>query len=89
MSKFHHIWLRDHVQGGGQHEALDLLCDFASNESTFERCGSKFIDAPAALDTPRSREVLLSFVDPNIREQPFSQVVEHEFEICFGVNDDI
>jgi hypothetical protein len=47
--------------------AVDLLYDLASDASTFEQCEDNFINAFAALDTPRSRELLLGFVDPDIR----------------------
>lgn len=47
--------------------AVDLLFQLASDASTFEQCEDKFINALAVLDTPRARELLLGFVDPNIR----------------------
>lgn len=47
--------------------AVDLLYELASDASTFEQCEDKFINAFAALDAPRARELLLGFVDPDIR----------------------
>jgi hypothetical protein len=47
--------------------AADFLYELASDAQTFEQCEDNFIDAFAALDTPRAREVLLGFVDPDIR----------------------
>lgn len=46
--------------------AIDLLYELASNAHTFEQCEDDFINAFAALDTPRARELLMGFVDPNI-----------------------
>ena len=47
--------------------AVDLLYELASDATTFEQCEDNFINAYAALDTPRARELLLGFVDPDIR----------------------
>lgn len=47
--------------------AVDLLLELASDAQTFEDCEEEFINAFAALDTQRTREFLLSFVDPGIR----------------------
>ena len=47
--------------------ALDLLHELASDAQTFEHCEDNFINAIAALDTARARELLLGFVDPDIR----------------------
>jgi hypothetical protein len=47
--------------------AIDLLYELASDAQTFKQCEDNFINAIAALDTPRARELLLSFVDPEIR----------------------
>jgi hypothetical protein len=46
--------------------AIDLLYELASDAHTFEQCEDNFIKAFAALDTPRARELLMSFVDPDI-----------------------
>ncbi|MDX1146846.1 hypothetical protein GOL39_30395 [Sinorhizobium medicae] len=48
-------------------DAVDLLYRLASDPQTFERCEDNFINAFATLDTPRARELLLGFVDPDIR----------------------
>jgi hypothetical protein len=47
--------------------AIDLLYELASDAHTFEQCEDDFINAFAALDMPRARELLMGFVDPNIR----------------------
>ena len=47
--------------------AIDLLYELASDAQTFEQCEDDFINAFAALDTPRARELLQGFVDPDIR----------------------
>lgn len=47
--------------------AVDLLYELASDAPTFEQCEDNFINAFAALDTPRARELLLGLVDPDIR----------------------
>lgn len=47
--------------------AVDLLYELASDAPTFEQCEDNFINAFAVLDTPRARELLLGFVDPDIR----------------------
>ncbi|MDE0146097.1 MAG: hypothetical protein OXL95_09530 [Nitrospira sp.] len=47
--------------------AIDLLYELASDAQTFEQCADNVINAVAMLDTPRARELLLSFVDPDIR----------------------
>src|SRR5262249_40095806 len=46
--------------------AGDLVYELASDAQTFEQCEDNFINALAALDTPRARELLLGFVDPSI-----------------------
>jgi hypothetical protein len=47
--------------------AIDLLYELASDAHMFEEYEDDFINAVAALDTPRARDLLMSFVDPNIR----------------------
>ena len=47
--------------------AIDFLHELASDAQTFEQCEENFINAIAAVDTPRARELLLGFVDPDIR----------------------
>ncbi|HEV7506086.1 MAG TPA: hypothetical protein VGS07_14350 [Thermoanaerobaculia bacterium] len=46
--------------------AVDLLYELASDAQTFEQCENNFFNAFAALDTPRARDLLLGFVDPDI-----------------------
>lgn len=53
--------------GGSRSDAAaDLLCQLTSDPQTFEQCADDFINAIAALDIPRAREMLLGFVDPDI-----------------------
>jgi hypothetical protein len=52
--------------------ASDLLCELASDVQTFEQCEAEFINAFAVLDTPRARELLLGFVDADIRGIPLT-----------------
>ena len=47
--------------------AVDLLYQLASDAQTFEQCEESIVNAFAALDTWRARELLLGFVDPDIR----------------------
>ena len=61
--------LREFVTALGESQsdvAIDLLYELASDAQTFEQCEDNFINAVAALDTPRARELLLGFVDPDI-----------------------
>lgn len=58
--------------------AFDLLYELASDTKTFEQCKDNFINAFSALDTPRSRELLLSFVDPDIRGIALTHRLGHE-----------
>jgi hypothetical protein len=44
--------------------AINLLCDLASDPQTFEQCEEHFINAFAALDTPRTHELLLELIHP-------------------------
>ena len=52
--------------------AIDLLYELASNAQTFEQCEAELINALAALDTPRARDLLMGFADPNIRGIAFT-----------------
>ncbi|MCM2265013.1 MAG: hypothetical protein NDI73_07460, partial [Desulfuromonadales bacterium] len=44
-----------------------ILHELVSDAQTFEQCEEDFINAFATLDTPRAREFLLGFVDPDIQ----------------------
>ena len=59
--------------------AIDLLYELASDAQTFEQCEDNFINAVAALDTPRARELLLGFVDPDIRAITLRQCPSREY----------
>jgi hypothetical protein len=56
------------VKGGESRSdaAVDLVYELTSDAQTFEQCEDNFINALEALDTPRARELLLGFVDPDI-----------------------
>ncbi len=58
--------------------SVDLLCELARNPQTFEQCEDTFIDAFAAIDTPRAREVLLGFVDPDVDGIPLTRHLQRE-----------
>ncbi|MBZ0067427.1 MAG: hypothetical protein K8F26_01310 [Thiobacillus sp.] len=58
--------------------AVDLLYELAFDAQTFEQCEDNFINAAAALDTPRSRELLLGFVDPVISATALTRRPHHE-----------
>ena len=47
--------------------AIDLLYKLASDAQMFEQYDDNFINALATLNTPRAHELLLGFVDPDIR----------------------
>jgi len=47
--------------------AIDLLCELPHDAHMFEQYEDDFINAFAVLDTLRARELLMGFVDPNIR----------------------
>ena len=47
--------------------AANFLSELASDPQTLEQCGENFINALAVLDTPRARELLVGFVDPDIQ----------------------
>ena len=62
--------LRDFITALGESRsdaAIDLLYELASDAPTFEQCEGEFINAVAALNTPRARELLLGLVDPDLR----------------------
>ena len=58
--------------------AIELLYELASDTQKFEQYRDNFINALAALDMPRARELLLSFVDPDIRGIALTHRPYHE-----------
>lgn len=46
--------------------AIDFLCEIASDEKTLRQCEDALINAFVTLDTPRARELLMAFCDPDI-----------------------
>lgn len=75
----HQLWgheLRELVTALGESRsdaAIDLLYELASNAQTLEQCEDNFINAIAMLDTQRAHELLLGFVDPDIRGIPLTR----------------
>ena len=55
--------------------SVDLLCELASSAPAFE---DELINAFAALDTPRARELLLGSVDPDIRSMALTRLFRRE-----------
>lgn len=45
---------------------FDFLCEMVTNDMRVVRLGDAFINAVSTIDTPASRELLLSFIDPEI-----------------------
>lgn len=61
--------LRDLITALGESRsvaAVDLLYELATDAPTFERCADSFFNAFYALDTPRTCELLMAFIDPEI-----------------------
>ncbi|TCT22277.1 hypothetical protein EDC35_103376 [Thiobaca trueperi] len=46
--------------------AFQLLLELASDPESFEKCPDEFLNSLAVIDTPRARELLVGFVDPDI-----------------------
>ena len=73
--------LRDVAAALGQSrcpEAVALLREFASDEVVMRHLGEAWINAVAALDFPESRQLLLSFVDPEILSLPAGLTFERD-----------
>ena len=73
--------LRDLVTALGESRsdaAVDLLSELASDAQTFEQCEDNFFNAFASLDTSRSRDLLLGFVDPGIHGIPITRPPQRE-----------
>ena len=51
-------------------EALDFLRELAPNDTRAKQLGDAWIKAVAVIDSPRSRSLLLSFVDPEVPGLP-------------------
>jgi hypothetical protein len=58
--------------------AIDLLYELASDARTFEQCEDNFINAVARLDTPHAHELLMGFVDPDIRGMVLTRHSHHD-----------
>lgn len=58
-------------------EALGFLQDLAADGTGLQGIAAEWIDALAALDTSESKEVLMTFVDPEIPPLGFVQHLEH------------
>ena len=61
--------------------AIDILCELAADAHTFEQCDKQLINAFSALDTPRTRELLFSLVDPDITGIALTHKLRHEHEL--------
>lgn len=59
-------------------EAVALLREFASDDVLVRQLGEAWINAVAALDYPESRQLLLSFVDPEISGLPAGLTFDRE-----------
>ena len=59
-------------------EAVGLLREFAYDEVLIKQLGEAWINAVAVLDFPESRQLLLSFVDPEISGLPAGLTFESE-----------
>jgi hypothetical protein len=59
-------------------EAVDLLVSIVSRDHMAKSLGDVWINAVAALDTPRSREILMSFIDPTCPQILGSQELGRE-----------
>ncbi len=51
-------------------QALSFLVELGSDKANMEQLGDKWIEAVAAVDSPESRDLLLSFVDPELPGLP-------------------
>ena len=73
--------LRELVTGLGQSRsdaAIDLLYELGTDAQAFEQCEDSLINAVAALGTPRARQLLLGFVDPDIHGFPLTARLHRE-----------
>lgn len=59
-------------------ESIDLLASIVSKEGIAADLGDAWINAVAALDTPRSREILMSFIDPESPQVASTLKLGHE-----------
>ncbi len=59
-------------------QAVDLLCEFATDAQIFEQCESQLINAFATLDTPRAYELLLGFIDPDIHKNAIPHLLHRD-----------
>lgn len=58
--------------------AAGLLRELASDEQTFQQLEDELVNAIAALDTRGARELLLSFVDPEVRGLGLTRWIQRE-----------
>ena len=73
--------LREVVVALGQSRsdtATGLLRELASDEQTFQQLEDDLVNAIAALDTRGARELLLSFVDPDVRDVALTRWLQRE-----------
>lgn len=73
--------LRDLVAALGESRsefAVGVLYELASDARTFEQCEDNLIDAFATLDTPRTRDLLLSSIDPDVHGIRLTRPPRHD-----------
>ncbi|KWA18143.1 NACHT domain-containing protein [Burkholderia territorii] len=73
--------LRDLIAALGESRsdsAVDVLYELASDVRTFEQCDDNFIVAFATLDTPRTRDFLLSSIDPDVHGIRLTRPPRHD-----------
>ncbi len=64
--------------------AVDLLYELAADAQTFEHCEDYFVNAFAALDTPRARDFLLGLVDTDIRTDVVVKTRPYRDDVLVG-----
>jgi hypothetical protein len=78
---FLHYELREIVTALGHsrsNDALEFLLELArTGGSRFTAIAGEWIEAIAALDIPESKQVLLSFIDPDVQQLGVEQYFEH------------
>jgi len=65
--------------------AVDFLYGLAPDAQTLEHYEDNFINAITAIDTPRARELLLGFVDPDIRGIALTRRLRREDVLVAGL----
>ncbi len=75
----HHLGILVTALGESRSDAaIDLLYELASDAQNFEQCNERFINAFSTLDTSRSREILMGFIDPDTCAIEITKRSHHE-----------